>query len=40
MILLFFMMTTMDNAIAVSFACLFQHKQAKHFAPFDRECKD
>jgi hypothetical protein len=26
--------------LAVSFACLFQHKQAEHFAPFDRACKD
>jgi hypothetical protein len=33
-------MTTMDNAVAVSFSCLFQHKQARGFAPLDRACKD
>jgi hypothetical protein len=31
---------TMDNAIAVAFSCLFQHKQAQRFAPLDRACKD
>jgi hypothetical protein len=41
MILFFNMvMTTMDNALAVAFSFLFQHKQAKHFVPLDRACKD
>jgi hypothetical protein len=31
---------TMDNAIAVAFSCLFQHKQVQCFAPLDRACKD
>ena len=33
------MLMTMDNAIAVAFSCLFQHKQAQRFAPLDRACK-
>jgi hypothetical protein len=31
---------TMDIAFAVSFPCLFQHKEAKRFAPLDRACID
>jgi hypothetical protein len=40
--ILFFnrVMMTMDNAIAVAFSCLFQHKQAQRFMPLDRACKD
>jgi hypothetical protein len=30
---------TMDNALAVALACLFQHKQVQRFAPLDEHVK-
>ena len=31
---------TMDNALAVAFAYLFQCNQVQHFEALDRACKD